>query len=180
MENEMGHFHGFGETEEEQDADLEVDDTEQAIPTQKKRVTEAQQRLVQKLHVNLGHPPRDRLLRALRSAGALLDYVQKEDECDDCRMKHRPDVRRKAQLPRTFSFNKIVGVDFFYIRWQNWNLAIMNIIDLGTSYQIAVRAEVADGTNGGTPTSQTALVSFPYHMGEILWSPSDGDLRCGQ
>jgi hypothetical protein len=163
MENEMDHFHGFGETEEDQDADLEVDDTEQAIPTHKKRVTEAQQRLVQKLHVNLGHPPRDRLLRALRSAGALphvLDYVQKEHECDDCRMKHRPDVRRKAQLPRTFSFNKIVGVDFFYIHWQNWNLAIMNIIDLGTSYQIAVRAGVADGTSGGTPTSQTAWSLF--------------------
>ena len=75
-------------------------------------------------------------------------------------MKHRPDVHRKAQLPRTYSFNKIVGLDFFYIKWRDCNLAIMNMIDLCTSYQIAVRAEIAEGTGGGTPTSQTAWQIF--------------------
>eukprot|EP00435_Cladocopium_sp_Y103_P026085 s4658_g6.t1 len=36
----------------------------------------------------------------------------------------------------------------------------MNLIDLGTSYQIAVRAEIAEGTSGGTPTSHTAWNLF--------------------
>ena len=34
------------------------------------------------------------------------------------------------------------------------------MIDLCTSYQIAVRAEIAEGTGGGTPTSQTAWQIF--------------------
>eukprot|EP00435_Cladocopium_sp_Y103_P030682 s4658_g7.t1 len=93
LDCETDGLHGFGDAEEEQDAmDLEEDNeapgsTEHDVPVQKKQITEAQKRLVQKVHVNLGHPPRDRLLRAMRSAGALphvLEYVRKDHECEDC------------------------------------------------------------------------------------------------
>ena len=122
-------------------------------------LTESQKRQIHRVHINTGHPPQDRFLRALRAAGALpqvLHYVKNEYRCDDCAIKQGPDVHRRAQMPRTYSFNKVLCVDFFYVKWRDESHAILNLVDLGTSYQVAVRAPVADGTSGGTPTSRTA------------------------
>ena len=98
------------------------------------QISESQKRLVQRVHINIGHPPKDRFLRALRAAGALpqiLHYVHNEYQCDDCRLRQRPDFHRKAQLPRTFSFNKVVCLDFLYVKWRDLNVAVFNMVDLG-------------------------------------------------
>ena len=174
---EAGDFVGFGDEDEEHELDPERLGDEPPTGSQskeRKEATESQKRLVQKLHVNLGHPPRERLLRALRAAGALpqiLDYVRKEHVCDDCQLKQRPDNHRRAQLPRTYSFNKVVCVDYFYVKWQDQQVAILNMIDLGTSYQVAVRSPIAEGTHGGTPTSQAAWTLFLNTWIRFLGAP---------
>ena len=111
------------------------------------QISESQKRLVQRVHINIGHPPKDRFLRALRAAGALpqiLHYVHNEYQCDDCRLRQRPGFHRKAQLPRTFSFNKVVCLDFLYVKWRDLNVAVFNMVDLGTGFQVAVRAPIAE------------------------------------
>ena len=154
-------LNGFEEDEEE-----EPEEDSEVVCT-KAQVTEAQKQLIHKVHINLGHPAKDRLLRAFRSAGALpqvLEYIRQEFTCDDCAMKQKPDVRRKAQLPRTYAFNKIVCVDVFYVKWRDQQVALLNMIDLGTSYQVVARAEAAEGTHGGTPTSAAM-----WHLFSTTW-----------
>ena len=164
-------FSGFGE-EELDEADTEEGDLHQSASAEPPRVSESQKRLVHRIHVNTGHPPKDRFLRALRAAGALpqvLHYVQKEYQCDDCQVRQRPDFHRRAQLPRTFSFNKVVCLDFLYVPWRELNIAIFNMVDLGTGFQVAIRAPIATGTRSGTPTAETAwrvfLTTWVRHYG---------------
>ena len=160
----------FGNDDE---ADPEAEEVT-PIPEHCPSLTEAQKRLVRRVHVNTGHPPRERLLRALRAAGALpqvLKYVQQEFSCDDCQRRQRPEVHRKAQLPRTYTFNKVVCLDFFDLKWRDLNVPIFNMIDLGTSFQIAVRSPIAEGTSGGTPTSQTAWHVFVTSWMRYFGSP---------
>ena len=94
-------FSGF-EDEEEIPDDIPENDQgsfEPDIP----RVSESQKRLIHRVHVNVGHPPRDRFLRALRAAGALphvLQYVRNDFRCDDCEVRHGPAVHRKASFQR--------------------------------------------------------------------------------
>ena len=155
-------FSGFEEDEEEIPDDIPENDQGSFEPDTP-RVSESQKRLIHRVHVNVGHPPRDRFLRALRAAGALphvLQYVRNDFRCDDREVRHGPAVHRKAQLPKTFSFNKVVCLDFFYISWQDQQVAIMNMVDLGTGFQVAVRAPAAEGTHGGTPTSAMAWRLF--------------------
>ena len=156
-------FNGFGEGDLEEELDAEVERAGRPLPRvqqpeDRPQVSEQQKRLIHRVHVNTGHPPRDRFLRALRAAGALphvLDYVKTQYTCDDCQVKHRPDVHRKVQLPKTYSFNKILCLDHFFLKWQDQNIAVLNMVDLGTGYQIAVRSPIAEGTHGGAPSSQT-------------------------
>ena len=50
-----------------------------------RQITEAQKRLVHKVHVNTGHPPQDQFLRMLKAAGThehVLKYVREEYVCE--------------------------------------------------------------------------------------------------
>ena len=145
----------FGEDEEDEDDDLPVESTTEPAP-----LSESQRRLVMKVHVNTGHPDRQRMLRAFRAAGALpqvLTFIRKEFQCEDCNLKQGTDNRRRAQLPRTFSFNRVVCVDFLYVRFKEAQIPIMNAVCAGTSYQIAARCPI---TRSGTPSSSAAWKLF--------------------
>jgi len=152
----------FGEEEEEEEITTPIEAREDSrLPLP--QLTDSQKRLVRKVHVNTGHSDRHRMLRAFKAAGALpqvLRFVRDEFQCEDCDLKQKTDARRRAQLPRTFSFNKILSVDFLYIRFQEKQIPIFNMVCVGTSYQVAVRAPVPDGSHGGTPTSSTAWRVF--------------------
>ena len=126
-------------------------------------LTSSQKRLVKKVHENTGHPDRARMLRAFRAAGALpqvLKYIRDEFKCEDCALKHGPDNRRRAQFPRTFAFNKILSVDFLYVSFHGLQVPILNMVDVGTSYQVAVRVDVREGGRGGTPPSALTWKAF--------------------
>ena len=110
-----------------------------------------------KVRVNTGHPDRSLMLRALKAAGAkpeVLRYVREDFQCEDCNLKHLPDNCRRTQLRRTFSSNKILSVDFLYVSFEGKKIPILNMVCVGTSYQVAVRAPVPENSLGSnTPTS---------------------------
>ena len=139
----------------------EADVLEESGPAPK--VTESQKRMVMKVHVNTGHPPRSQFLRMMRVGGALphvLKYIQEEFSCDQCEIKNKPDNRRRAHCPRSFAFNRVVSIDVLYIKYQQKSIPILNMVCTGSNYQIAQRLPVPEGNVGGAPTSDTAWRHF--------------------
>lgn len=122
----------------------------------------------------------------------------KEYACEDCSLKQRPDVRRRAQLPRTFSFNHIVGLDFFCVKWQDQNIAIFNMTVRCRFHQLRALVkrlachrnhkfqwnELPGGSSRGdcrwNPGRNTHfsgdLADLLEHLGALLWCSQDGDV----
>ena len=103
-------------------------------------VSREDKRLVQKLHSNLGHPPRlefCRVLRMARARPAIWKYVRDDFKCDICEASVKPKSARPAAMPRTFEPCKTVGVDVVYFPAvdPNYNIAVLNVVDWGTGYQ---------------------------------------------
>ena len=77
-------------TNEDDNLEEPTDEPENAEPMAeegRETLSESQKNLVKKIHVNTGHPPRDRLLRTLKAAGAktcVLRYVRDEFRCQAC------------------------------------------------------------------------------------------------
>ena len=135
------------------------------------------------VHVNMGHLPKEQMLMLLKAAGAkpkVLSYVKNQFNCNQCMKQHRPVPRRKAAFPRTFSFNRIVGVDMFYISWENRTLAFLNIICHGTNFQQVAWLKQYDG---GTPDSRAVWRLFndiwvrPFGLPETLISDGGGEFK---
>ena len=152
----------FNEEEEAEEA-LEPLEEPQRTSQQEVHLSDSQRRLIHKVHVNSGHPDRTRMLRAFKAAGALpqvLKFIREQYNCEDCSLKRLPDNRRRAQLPRTFAFNRVLGMDYFYIKFQEQKVPILNMTCVGTSYQVAVRVPIPEGLKGGTPTSALTWKTF--------------------
>ncbi|CAE7324282.1 RE1, partial [Symbiodinium necroappetens] len=168
-------FFGEDEPENEEEEDLPLSPSSKEAETEPKAATESQKRLIRKLHVNLGHPHRDRFLHMLRAAGAhehVLSYVKNSLECEVCDVKHRQDNRRRAQYPKTFSFNRVLCVDVLYLKFRDLNVPILNMTCAGTHYQVVQRLPVAPGTSGGTPTAEAAWRGFATTWLRFLGAPS--------
>ena len=127
------------------------------------QITDKQKRLLHRVHVNSGHPNREQFLRLLKAAGCrepLLKYVKDKYHCSHCDLQRGPAPRRRAQMPKTFQFNRIVGVDVLYVNMTNLRVPILNAVRVGTNLQIAVRLNIPPGLTGGTPTSETCWKGF--------------------
>ena len=114
------------------------DEVEEGPGNQAKRAREVA-RLVEKLHLNLGHLSKERMVVMLKAAGAredVLEYVQKQFECETCDRRQREVRRRVAAYPRTFTFNRIVAVDTVYVPWRGVSLPVLNVVDHGSHYQM--------------------------------------------
>lgn len=132
-------------------------------PKSNVKVSEKQKRLVRRVHVNTGHPSRDQFLRMLKAAGAreeVLKYVRDQFTCDHCDLQRGPAPRRRAQMPKTFAFNKIVALDVLYISFQDLRVPILNAVCVGSNLQVAVRLPIPKGLSGGTPTSYACWKGF--------------------
>jgi len=123
-----------------------------------------QKEMLHRLHCNMGHAPRAQLLMMLKAAGAkdsVLKHVQEEFQCDQCMRQHRPVPRKQVTFPRTFSFNHVLAVDFFYISWMGKTHAFLNVICHGTSFQ---QVGLLKNYLGGSPHSSAA-----WGLLESLW-----------
>ena len=78
------------------------------------------------------------MLIMLKAAGAkesVLKFVQEQFHCDQCVKQHRPIPGKQVTFPRTFSFNHILGIDYFFISWAEKTHAFLNVICQGTNFQ---------------------------------------------
>ena len=126
--------------EEEEEANEVPQTSEKEAP--QKILSEKQRRLVRRVHVNTGHPNREQFLRMLKAAGPkeeVLKYVKNEFKCDHCNLQLGPAPRRRAQMPKTFAFNKIVALDVLYMSFQDFRVPMLNAVCVGTNLQVAVR-----------------------------------------
>ena len=146
-------------------------------------LSSAEKEKLRLVHVNMGHLPKEQMLMLLKAAGAkpkVLSYVKSKFNCNQCMRQHRPVPRRKAAFPRTFSFNRIIGVDVFYISWENRTLAFLNIICHGTNFQQVAWLKQYDG---GTPDSKAIWKLFsetwirPFGLPETLISDGGGEFK---
>ena len=95
------------------------------------RPTETQIKMVDQYHRNLGHPSRGEFLNVLKAAHtkpAVLENVRRECRCADCDAHTKPQPSRKAAIPRTYEFNRIIALDVFYIPLRGQSLPVLNII----------------------------------------------------
>jgi len=123
-------------------------------------VTQKQKELIHKLHANLGHLPVDQMLTLLKAAGALdsvRKFVKEEFKCNQCMRQQRPIPHKKATFPKTFSFNHIVGIDFFYVSFLGKTRAFLNAVCQGTNLQLVA---LLPNYSGGPPNSKDAWILF--------------------
>ena len=161
------------EPEEQSDDEAPNHETNsaEAIHEQAK-VTQAQKKLVLKVHNNTGHPPKDRFLRTMRAAGALpqvLRYIRDEFRCETCEAKRGPDHRRRAQCPRVHGFNRVLSMDVFYLPFKGESTPILNVVDHGTGYQLACRIS---GSGSRSPSAAATWRAFVTTWVRFLGPPS--------
>ena len=115
--------------------------------------------MVDKIHVNMAHLPKERMMVMLRAAGAkaeVLEYVKNRFSCEVCDRRQRQIPRRVAAFPKTYAFNKIVGADVFYLTWQGRSIPFLNLICHGSHWQSVSMIRPLHGgpPSGGTPLAQ--------------------------
>ncbi|CAE7436187.1 RE1 [Symbiodinium necroappetens] len=127
-------------------------------------------RLIEKLHVNMGHLSRDRMVVMLRAAGAredVLEFVRKRFGCELCDRRQREVRRRVAAFPRTFTFNRIVAVDTFYLPWRGRSLPVLNVVDHGSHYQVTTLIKTTEGkvvlSDGGAEFAKDFVTGLELH-----------------
>ena len=136
-----------GMGEDGQDSDSDVPETRPApartkAPSEPVRVSEDERRLVTKLHVNMGHPDNRKFVRVLRAGGTkhrVLRWIRDHFKCPECAERHGQENHRRVALPRTFRFNHIVGVDLFFLRYNNVAHPVLNVVDHGSNLQVCAR-----------------------------------------
>ena len=151
--------------DEEQEEDSGLEEDEQ--PAEYQHPTETQIKMVNQSHRNLGHPSRREFLKVLKASHAkpaVLEYVRREYRCADCDAHTKPQPSRKAAIPRTYEFNRIIALNVFYIPLRGQSLPILNIFCHGTNFQIAALMR-----QDGTSTAAMVLVYFSAVMAALFW-----------
>eukprot|EP00913_Durusdinium_trenchii_P017657 g16596.t1 len=94
--------------------------------------------VIDKLHRQLGHPGRDRLVVAVRDAelGEELVKVAKAYKCDVCQNFTNKKTAKPASLPQASSFNELLEMDVFHIKWNDEKRRILAIIDIYSRYEM--------------------------------------------
>ena len=138
------------------------------------KVSEKQKDLVYKLHVNLGHLPVNQMLSMLKAAGAqdsVRRFVKEEFKCPQCSKQQKPIPHKKATFPKTFSFNQIVGIDYFYVNFLNKTHAFINVVCQGTNLQ---QVALLPNYTGGPPNARDTWYLFsklwigPYGLPQVV------------
>ena len=120
---------------------------EDEASTDNQHPTEAQIKMVDQCHRHLGHPSRQEFLKVLKAAHAklaVLEYVRHEYRSADCDAHSKPQPSRKAAIPRTYEFNRIIALDAFNISLREQSLPVLNIFCHGAKFQVAAHATRRD------------------------------------
>ena len=94
--------------------------------------------VVEKLHRQLGHPGRDRLVHAVKQAGLCDEVIQcaKSYKCSTCQNFQAKKLPKPASLAQTTSFNEMLEMDTFHVKWDDKRCRVLAIIDLFSRYEM--------------------------------------------
>eukprot|EP00435_Cladocopium_sp_Y103_P074255 s37_g47.t1 len=163
--------------EDEIDDDLKVisaPQTPSPVKLKPVEISSRQKEMIFKLHANTGHLPVNQMLAMLKAAGArdeVMKYVKDEFHCVQCAKQRRPIPHKHASFPKTFAFNKIVGIDYFFIAFQNKTHAFLNVVCQGTNFQ---QVALLPNYSGGPPCAKDTWSLFcklwlsPFGLPEVL------------
>ena len=179
--------------EEEEGEEEEADEKEEEAGNRVRAaqgITEEQKMMVHRLHVNLGHLPLDRMKVMLKAANAkdeVLEFVRDHYKCELCMRQRREISRRKAAFPRSFEFNRIIGIDTFFVKWQGKSMPFLNVVDHGSNWQMVALLRPIEGDSmepsGGNPTSEETWMHFlrgwirPHGAPEVVISDGGMEYR---
>ena len=107
-----------------------------------------------------------KVLKAAHAKPAVLEYVRREYRCADCDAHTKPQPSRKAAIPRTYEFNRIIALDVFYIPLRGQSLPVLNIICHGTNFQVAALMR-----QDGTPTAAMVWSTFQRSWRRYFGTP---------
>ena len=96
---------------------------------------------IQRMHNNLGHPALPSFLRFLKAGRVrqeVVKWVAREFSCPTCKSHELPKAPRPAVVPKCYAPGVAMGLDVFYIpdELNQRSLPVLNMLDLGTNYQM--------------------------------------------
>ena len=93
--------------------------------------------VVSKLHRQLGHPGRGRLVAALRDAQMPEDVIRcaREFSCDVCKSDANKKLEKPTSLPQASFFNELLELDFFHIQWDDKKCIVLAVIDIYSRFE---------------------------------------------
>jgi hypothetical protein len=148
-EDEMEEQDVGDEAEEEEDIEEQIDqEVEKSGGGQQQpevqtstAISKEDQAMINKLHINLGHPALASFLRFLRAGRVrpeILHWVRKHFSCETCKASVLPKAPRPALVPKSYAPGVAVGLDLFFIPdlLNQKSIPILNVVDMGTNYQV--------------------------------------------
>ena len=92
---------------------------------------------LQKLHINMGHPGNQHLVRLLKHGGASqrAQELARELQCAQCMANAKPSPALPGQPERITVFNQRIGMDVKYLT--GWSVN-QKIVDYASSFQVVV------------------------------------------
>ena len=117
---------------------------------------------IRRLHTMMNHKPKEVLVQVLRGAGASEELVNaaKIFKCESCRVSEENVRTHPVSAPPPYEFNHTVSVDVVETADATGaKFSWLNIIDVGTSYQVVTLVRVG----GGQPSSAKCLQKFMQH-----------------
>ncbi|CAE7692632.1 RE1 [Symbiodinium sp. CCMP2592] len=124
---------------------------------------------IRRLHTMMNHKPKEVLVQVLRGAGASEELVNaaKIFKCESCRVSEEKVRTHPVSAPPPYEFNHTVSVDVLETADSTGaKFSWLNIIDVGTSYQVVTLVRVG----GGQPSSAKCLQKFMQHwVSPIGW-----------
>ena len=94
--------------------------------------------IVNKLHRQLGHPGREKLIHALKGAKFPEEVIQcaRKFTCEICQSEAPKKLAHPASLDEASYFNEVIEMDTFHLKWGDEKVKILAIIDLFTKYEV--------------------------------------------
>ena len=106
------------------------------------------------------------MLKATHAKPAVLEYVRREYRCADCDALTKPHPSRKAAIPRTYEFNRIIALDVFYILLRGKSLPIFEHHLSWHEFQVAALMR-----QDGTPTAAMVWSTFQRSWWRYFGTP---------
>ena len=96
------------------------------------------QDLAYRLHCKYGHPANSTLARALRLGGATDELIDaaKQIRCSTCDRVRAPKEPPKVGTCRADEFNKVVGIDIFWVQLPHSTHMVLSMVDHATSFHV--------------------------------------------